>query len=698
MTDTTTPPAAAKPKKTKGPIRTEAVVPFIIIVALIWAYFFFFFDGHLKRGIEYFATNANGAEVDVATVRTSFWNASLNIYKIEVTDAETPKKNKIQIGEMRWSMLWDALLRGKIAIEEASILDIAIGVPRAQPGYVLPPDPPGTKSAFDKVREAALAKAQQEFSQNVLGDAAAILSGVNPADQLKAIEGSIKSVIRVKELEAELKKKEIEWKDRISKLPQKQELDDLQKRIKTVQLDRFENPQQVAASLQAIDSIYKETNAKIQNIQATGKALGTDVDTYKNTLGDLNTMVRQDIKDLENRLKLPKLDVKTLSRQVFGPLFLTKVKQAEFYMAKAREYMPPKKTAEEKAEFAAPKPHEREKGRNYAFGKPRAYPLFWLKKAELSSKVTKDADYSGNLVGTLANVTNDQPMLGLPMIALFQGDFPNQKFMGVEGKITIDHRTEVALDALNVRIASFPMIGQKLIQSPDVNLGFSEANVGAGFEAELRGAEVKIATNGIFSRPKANEIPQDPKFQPAPEPLATNPQAGPTKLSDIKSANDLLGDTTKMAARRSTGFLEATAKSPALNDILNGALSDIPRVTLNASVHGPWSNLDFDINSSLGQDLANAFDKQLKAKIDEARARIEGLVNAQINEQRAKLEAEFNKVKSQVDGVVKEKQAELDKYKGQLDQAKNAAVNSQKNKLEGEAKKGLDDLRKKFGF
>ncbi len=683
--------------KTKGPIRTEAVVPFFIIVLITWAYFFFFFDTHLRHALEYFGTHANGAEVDVAKVRTSFWDASLNIYKIEITDGETPSKNKIQIGEMRWNVLWDALLRGKIAIEDASILDIAIGAPRAKPGYVLPPDPPSSKSAFDKVRENALAKAQQEFSGNAIGDAASVLGGTNPQDQLKSIEGNLKSAAKVKELQAELDKKQQEWKDRLAKLPQKQELDDLQKRIKSVQLDRFENPQQVATSLQALDAIYKDTQSKINLIQDTGRALGTDTNTYKSTLKDLDGLVKQDVKDLESRLKLPQLDVKTLSRQVFGPLFLTKVKQAEFYMAKAREYMPAKKTAAEKAENAPPKPHEREKGRNYAFGKPHAYPLFWLKKAQLSSKTTAGADYSGDLVGTLMNATSDQPTLGLPTVATFKGDFPKQDFHGVEGKFTFDHRTEEALDSLDLKVASFPMVGQKLVDSPDVTLGFDKASVGAAFLAELKGQDVNIAANSLFSRARAGDIPTDPKLQPAPEPLATNPTPV-TKLSDIKSANDLLGDQTSMAARKSTGFLVASAKSPALNDLLNGALSEIPKVTLNAAVRGPWSDLNFDINSSLGQDLATAFDKQLKAKVDEAKARVQALVNAQVNEQKAKLEAEFNKAKAQIDGVLKDKQAELDKYKGQIDQAKNNATNSQKSKLEDAAKQGLDDLKKKFHF
>ena len=695
-----TPPTAPKPpkkKKPKGPFRTGAVVPCLIIVALVWAYFFFFFDTHLRHGLQYVGTHANGAEVDIANVRTSFWKATLEINGIQVTDGTTPKKNKIQIGEMRWAMLWDALLRGKIAIDDASILNIALGVTRAKPGFVLPPDPPSSESAFGKLRKQALAQAQEQFSQNVLGDAAGILNGVNPQDQLKTIEGTLKSATRVKELQAELNRKQAEWKDRLAKLPQKQELEDLQKRIKAVKLDHFDNPMQVQQSLQAINTIYNDTNSKIKNVQDTANALNGDVKMYKSTLGDLDKMVKQDIKDLEGRLKLPSLDVKTLSRQIFGPLFLTKVKQAEFYYSKAREYMPPKKTAAEKAADNPPKPHEREKGRNYAFGKPHAYPLFWLKHAALSSKSTKGADYSGDLVGSLKNVTNDQPTLGLPMIAEFKGDFPQQELHGIDGKITIDHTKEESDDKLEMKVASFPVLGQKLIDSPDVELGFEKATSGANFIAEMKDSAILIKIDSIFQRAKAGDIPADPNAQPEPIPVSSNPSA-PMQLSDVKSANDLLGDTKAMAARKSTGFLQAIAKSPALNDILNGALSDISKVTLNASVQGPWSALDFNINSSLGQDLASAFDKQIKAKIDEAKARVQALVNAQITEQKAKLEAEFNKQKAQVDAILKDKQAELDKYKGQLDEEKNKAVNGQKSKVEDAAKKGLDDLKKQFHF
>ena len=681
MTDTTnsnTSSEAAKPKvkKPKGPIRTGAVAPFLIFFALVWAYFFFFFDTHLRHGLEYVATNGNGAEVDIARVHTSFWSASLEIDKIEVTDALVPTKNKIQIGQVRWTMLWDALLRGKVAIEEASILDVAIGAPRARPGRVLPPPPPAGESAFDKVRKTALDQAQKEFSNNVLGDAAGILNGSDPAAALKSLERSLKSEARVKELQADFAKKQEVWKDRLAHLPQAKDMDDLQKRIKAVKLDGFSNPAEVQKSVQELDAILKDADAKYKTIQEATNAVGSDVNQTQASIKELDTLVHNDIKDLENHLKLPKLDVASLSRTLFGPMFLSKVQQAESYMAKARQYMPPKKTAEEKAEFAKPKPHEREKGRNYAFGRPRAYPLFWLKKAELSSKATKGADWSGNLVGTLTDVTNDPPTLGLPTIASFKGDFPSQEFFGIDGKVTLDHTTDDAVDSLVMKVASFPVIGQKLVDSEEVKVGFDKAIGQSDFTAELRGQNVKITLSSLFQRGKSGEPSSAQK---------DSPKASPEKGTATSGATPI-------------GFLTAQAKQPILNDIMNAAFRDIPKVSLNANVQGPWSGLQFDIDSNLGRDLAAAFDKQIKMKIDEARAKVEKMVNERINVEREKLMNEFNKAKAQIDQTIKSKQAEVDKAKGQIEKAKNDAVNSQKSKIESEGKKALDDLKNKFHF
>lgn len=676
-TDTTKDSAPTRNPGKQGLIRWEAVAPFTIFVLLVWAYFYFFFDNHLRNAIEYAGTHINGAEVNVAALRTSFWKASLDLRQIQITDVDEPSRNKLQIGEVRWRMLWDALLRGKITIADASILEVAVGVPRERPGRVLPPPPPGSKSAAEKVRDQALDSIQEEFSKNILGDVAAILDGVDPQEQLKNMEGQLRSSSRVKELRAELEKKERQWRDRLERLPQSKDLKAYEARLKAVKLDAFKSPAEVQRSLKELDAIYRDIDAAYKNIQATGKALGGDVNTYERTLQELESMIRNDIQDLESRLKIPKLDVASLSRSIFGPMILGRLREAEFYMTKAREYMPPKKTKAEKAQFAPPTPRERVAGRNYKFGRPNTYPLFWLRNAEISSKATAGADWSGDLSGRIRDVTDDPVILGRPMVATFKGEFPKQKLFGVAGELTIDHTSDDPVERLDLNVASLPIGGRTLVKSSDVTLGFDSAQASTAFKAELRGNEVNISTQSTFHKTHETLTPGE---------------------STTESGRTEPGDSFEQGAARRPTFLFAEAKQPILASLLQATLADIPNVTLNAGIRGNWTHLNIHINSNLGSELARSFDKQLQLKITEARAKLQALVDEQVGKEKAKLTAEFNKVKSQVEGLIKSKQEELNKVKKSIETAKNDAIKSQGQKLEKEGKKALEDLKKKFKF
>lgn len=633
-----------KKKKSKGPIRWEAIVPLTVIVALIWAYFFFFFDSHARLLLERVGTSANGAEVNIASLHTSFWKASLDVRGIQVTNAEAPEKNLVELGEMRWQMLWDALLRGKIAVEDASILDIRLGTKRAKPGYVVPPDPP-SESQFDKLKNQALDNAQKEFSQNVLGDAAGMLQGADPAKQLQSLGDDLKSSKRIKELGAELEKKQAEWNDRIAKLPKNEDIKNIETRAKAIKLDGFSNPMEVQQSVQQIDALVKEVDAKAKEVQSTSQAVGSELKSLQTNVSDLKTFVDQDIKDLQARLKIPSLDAASIAKSIFGPLLLSRVRQAEKYMNKARQYMPPKKSADEKAEFAKPKPRKRSEGVNYKFGKPKAYPLFWLKHAALSSKESPDGP-AGDLKGTLKNLTDDQPMVGLPLTLAFDGRFPASKIEGVKGLVTIDHRTDVPVESLDLSVASYPITEQKLIQSDEVQLGFKKATASTEFSAVLKGGEIAMKIKSVFD----------------------------------KVAYDV------------------AAKTPLVDEILKGVISGLPKVTLNAGVTGSWTALRFDLDSNLGQELQNGFQKQLQMKIKEAKAKLQKMIDDAIGAEKNKLVGQFSQNHGDVTKALQSKEAAISGLKGELEKQKNKAVNEQKSKLQNEGQKALEDIKKGLGL
>ena len=481
----------------------------------------------------------------------------------------------------------------------------------------------------------------------MLGDIAGLLNGGNPKDQLKTLEGSLKSEARIKELQAELKTKEQDWNQRLKSLPQTKDLNAINDRIKHVKTSGFKNPSELQNSLNEINGIAKDAQTQVQQVQSTANALNADVNKYQGEIKDLDQLVKDDVKGLESRFKIPKLDVESLSRLLFGPTLFQKVKQAEFYMNKAREYMPPKKTAAQKAEEKAeiPKPHERHKGRNYKFGSPQSYPLFWLKKAEISSK-SQGSEFAGDLQGEILNLTDDQPTLGRPTSLTFKGDFPNQKIHGVAGQLTIDHVTDVPRESLSMKVASLALSEHILVSSPEAMIGFKQAQGDSDFAVDLQDENVKIKLNSGFD----------------------------------KVTYDIV------------------AKNKIVSDLLTKTFNGLPKVTLTAAVGGTWSDLKFNIDTNLARELQAGLGREVQAKINEAQAQLQKMIDQRIGDQKKKLLDQFNGLQGQIKGQLAGKQAEIDKAKSDLDKAKNDAVKGQGKQLEDQGKKALDSLKSKFGF
>ncbi|MDZ4082845.1 MAG: hypothetical protein U1E10_07915, partial [Bdellovibrionales bacterium] len=268
-----------------------------------------------------------------------------------------------------------------------------------------------------------------------------------------------------------------------------------------------------------------------------------------------------------------------------------------------------------------------------------------LKKATISSKESPDGP-SGDIKGELKNLTDDPPMLGLPMTLSFEGRFPSSKIEGVKGLVTIDHRTEEPVETLDLKVASYPITEQKLIQSEEVTLGFKEAIGSTQLKAELRNQQVSMKIQSTFD----------------------------------KIAYDV------------------SAKAPMVDEILKNIMGDLPKVTLNAGVSGSWTSLSFDFDSNLGQELQAGFEKQLQVKINEAKGKLQKMIDDSIGAEKSKLLGEFSSSQGDITKLLNGKEAAVNELKGELEKRKNQALNDQKSKLQNEAQKAADELKKRLGF
>ncbi len=657
-----------KEKKPKGPIRWEALIPFSIVSIAVFAYFHFFFDLNLRQGFQWAGYHIVGAEVDIADVDTSFFKGTFAMKKVEVTNPDKPSHNLIEIGDIRFGLLWDGLLRAKVVIEEMAVEKIEIGTSRKFPGKVKPPEPPPTKkevpSALEKeatkLKEQALEKTKKAYSQNVLGDIAAMLSGTSSQDQLGKIEDSLPSKAKLKEFETTLKEKQKQWNEKIKSLPQGKEIQELSDRFSKVKTKDFKTPQEFQQSAEQIKSILEDADKKVKTVQKTNDELNTDIKSVDQQFKELDALIKKDIKDLESRFRLPQLDAKSISMSLFHKYLDPYLAKFNYYKGLAEKYVPPnlmKKSNKDEVDVSI-QPRPRAKGLDYEFGRQNSYPAFWIKKIAVTSKAGASAN-AGDIEGKITDITSNQVLIGRPTVAELKGSFPGLEILGMDAKITIDNTQAVSRIGFDFSLASYLLSEQKLIQSADVEIGFLKAQGSLKTTGQLVGLqELKFNLDNKISK------------------------------IDYKVA----------------------AKNDVVDTVVKAVFSGIPVVSIDASGDGQLPNVALDIRSNLGSELQKGFEAQLRKKVDEAKAKLQAYVDEQVGKERAKVEAEINKIKTQVDGEVKKAQEMLSKEKAKGEQqiatAKKESENSAKKQIEDQIKKAagpdgekkLEDLKKKFGL
>lgn len=630
-----------KKTKTKGPFRTEAIAPTLIVFALFYAYFYIFFDSHLRKGLEYTATQVHGAEVNIKSVRTSFWRATFSLSGLQVTNKENPNLNLFQIGEIRFGMVWDALLRGKVVVDDASIIDIQALTKRAKPGFILPPPSPGEKNSLvSRVQDQILQQTKAKIKDNFLGDISNVVQGTNVKDQLKDIQADLKAEGKIKELNKELAEKKIAWEKRVKDLPKPQEIQTLEQEFKAIDF-KTKNPAELAKNIKRAKEIVDQAQAKVKQVQDTQNDLTKDIQSYSNSAALVEKMIQQDVNDLQKRFQIPGFDAKEFSTQLFMSQIEKHLVSLRKYIAIARKYMPPQKTAEEKAaeKTEAMVPRKRGEGVNVPFPITTGYPLFWLKKAAISSEIS-ESEWSGKVSGELRDISSSPAIVKKPMSLHLTGNFPKQQLSGIDFLANLDHTGAVAKESIKASITSYPLMNQMFSDTAEVKFGVKEAIASSGMEASLVGEKINIQLRNQLSKPT----------------------------------------------------FDLQAKSAPVQQILSSVLTGIKLVTMNANISGSWDNFDIHVDSNLGNELSHGFQKELMGKVGDAQEKLRGFVNGKIGGDKKALDNNLNALSSGPGKSMSERKDALEKLVKNLQDKLKSAQGG------GLLKGGAGNILKGFGL
>jgi|LULF01.1.fsa_nt_gb uncharacterized protein (TIGR03545 family) len=604
--------------KKQGPIRTGAVVPFIVFVTLIALFNLFLLDRTIKNTIEYIGEQVNGAEVNVANVKTSFSDLKISVYSIQFTDKSNPHLNLLEIGQFDFQLMWDALLRGKFVISLANIEDVKVKTQRKRPGYIVPVEK-NKISQGEKVARKTLKRAQKDFEGNVFGDIAGVLSGGSTGDVAKNIEGSLESKKRFERLSQEIENKQKSLEEQMAKLPSGEELKKLERRFNAIAWGDLRNLAKAPQILKQADRLNKDIQAALNSYKNVNDNFQRSLKEISSSYQEAEKLIQTDINSVSKRMNLPTLDKKAIAKMLFGNEIIDKVASTKKYQTIAKKYMPPKK---EKPEPIA-KP--RGEGRDYTFGTPQSYPLFWLKLAKINSK-----NEQGSVIGKLENVTNNQYATGVLTNAIIKADFPPQNIRNISAKATIDHR-EAPIMKLEASVGSFVVTDKALSKSADAKFIIKKSEASTNMFGTLREERVDLKIKNRF-----------------------------TKID-----------------------YQTEAKSPVVSEVLKDVAKKTNVLTLDAKVKGEWDKLLFDIKSNLASAIENSVRSLIKEKIQATQRKIKADIEKEIARSRSEVDKQITQVKSQVNQKLEQGRAQVKKIKEQIQQKEKKAKESLKNPFKG---------------
>ncbi len=657
-----------KTKKPQGPIRWNAIIPFIIISGLFYLYFVLFFDSHMKSAIEWVGYKAMGAEVNVGQFKSSFLKGNVQISKIEVTNAESPSFNSIELGNIGFDLNWDALLRVKFVIETIAVEGVQFMSKRAYPGKVAPPEPPSNEPGFAQQLQAkAINKLDKENQNNVLGDTAQFLKTGKFDQQIQNIQDQILSKKMADEMSAKWKNKQTEWNAKIKTLPTSAELNAIKDRFNKIKFKDFANLQELDTSVKEADALIKDIDAKNKQIQDLKNQFDADMKGFDTDYKSLDAQVKKDIDNLKSRFQIPKIDAASFAKELFMSYLTPYMQKLDRYKAMAQKYLPPKYAKMVSGEKSEKTPDDsiqalpRSEGVTYEFPIKNGYPLFWIQKVKISSQSNSQVDY-GDIKGLISNITSNQRQIGQPTTAKVDGQFNKLNIKDIKFNAKFDNTAPDSVIAFDFGIGAYPLSDLKLIDSKD----------------------------GTISIPKTIS-----SFNSSGEIVGL-------KKYDLK-LNNIFNDVN----------FNVSAADNTIAEVLKATFGTINKFDLQASAKGELKDLDIDIRSSLGGDLERAFQNLLQNKIKEANEKVQQIVNAEIDKIKTQLNTQVAGLKAQAEGEVKKAQAQFDEQKKQVEakvaaakkdvedkanKAKKDAEDQAKKQLENEVKKKADELKKRLGL
>ncbi len=407
---------------------------------ILWLLVVFCFDPLLKMALVAGAQAANGAKVDVGSLKTKWLKGTLTVAGVEVADAEETMKNTLSFERAVFMLDVSAALRGKGVVREASVSGVRFGTQRRRDGR-LPAAPPPSKLTL-AVREKLGFDKGASVSTQVKANAAAEVD----AAKLSGLQ-------KIEDAKAKAKDVETRWKSKPAELKAiETEARAVADELKTLGQGGGA-PADVLRKIQTAQKAQAKLKDLLARSEAIRKEAQKDLGDVQGAIKEVDELRKKDVNGLLEAAGLPTIDSESLTRRLLGPQAAGKIATGLKWMRWAREQSAAKKAA------TPPKPARR-RGVDVEFPRAHSYPQLLLENAKLGGELS--AEQAGRPValdGLLTGVTSNPKLYGKPARLELSG---RSEGIALNMKARLDQQADPVGVTLEFDGSGFPLAGSSL--------------------------------------------------------------------------------------------------------------------------------------------------------------------------------------------------------------------------------------------
>jgi uncharacterized protein (TIGR03545 family) len=461
-----------KQDKDKGWLRWWGLGVFVLLTAVLAAFWFLFLDLFVKRMIEQTGTSIVGAKVELASADVSLFPFGLTLTRLQVTNPDEPMTNVVEIGRIACTVDGLNLLRRKVIIEEMALEGLKLGTARQTAGAV-----------GHQPKEGALTKLAGTVS----------LPSFEVPDVKTIVAGAdLESVKLIESLRAEIQSEQDNWKKRLADLPDKAKLNDYKTRIERLKSSAKGGVAGILGATGEVTAIQKDLERDLERIQSAKMDFETKLTLLKQRMDQAVKAPQEDVRRLQEKYSLSPQGLANMSGMLLKGQGGEWVRKGLVWYGKLQPILARAKEQKKGHEVVKPL---RGRGLDVRFTEQAPLPDFLIRLAKVSVQLE-----TGDVTGRIENITPDQDVLGKPLTFAFDGD----KLKGLQS-IRLDgvlnHVAPAsAKDTVQLRVRGYQVQDVVLSESADWPVTMDKALADMDLQASVSGQALAGAmTAGLKS-------------------------------------------------------------------------------------------------------------------------------------------------------------------------------------------------------